>query len=450
MERFYTKQSIYIETIMEWIYSNPVPVDYFYREKMYSTTPYQADFQDLLTVSYPRVSIREYDGVLDKYNGKTISLYHIPSKTDEGIMDGIVYRSLIPSIEQPNVGNYYISKYRIGVKPYLMSRYYYDENEDLIEKNVFDYETISSEVFKGVRSEQKVRTSLPFEDYSISLTHPYIHVSGLCAVGKIETTLNCTRLKSKNTISYLDSDSITVNEVYDYNGRNQVSKIHQKNSSDGEVLLTRHYKYPADYSDRIYQTMVSKNLLSPIVEEYTVRNNLEINRKKTNYTDDYSTTKGLILPQSIETAFGTENLKSEVVFDLYDKKGNILQYTRPDGVQVSYLWSYNYQYPIAEIQNASYGHVSDLLSNQGINLDALATSLNPAKSTIDRVKSFLKGFHSVAYTYKPLVGIKTITDQREHTLYYDYDNLNRIKEIYNYKDNAKEILKAYEYHYSNR
>jgi|GEM_PF-2034225 len=48
------------------------------------------------------------------------------------------------------------------------------------------------------------------------------------------------------------------------------------------------------------------------------------------------------------------------------------------------------------------------------------------------------------YTYDPLVGMKTMTDARNYTMYYDYDALGRLKTI---KDENGQIKEHYEYNY---
>ena len=40
---------------------------------------------------------------------------------------------------------------------------------------------------------------------------------------------------------------------------------------------------------------------------------------------------------------------------------------RSDGVQTTYLWSYNRQYPVLEIKNASYQQVYDALGRSAVN-----------------------------------------------------------------------------------
>jgi YD repeat-containing protein len=49
------------------------------------------------------------------------------------------------------------------------------------------------------------------------------------------------------------------------------------------------------------------------------------------------------------------------------------------------------------------------------------------------------------YTYLPLIGITSITDPRNSTSYYDYNDFGKLKTI---KDEDGNILETYEYNYA--
>ena len=66
------------------------------------------------------------------------------------------------------------------------------------------------------------------------------------------------------------------------------------------------------------------------------------------------------------------------------EKGNLLQCTRLDGTPVSYIWSYNYRYPVQLKSGAIYNQVSAALN---MNMTALASNKNPSESIINSIKS---------------------------------------------------------------
>ena len=50
------------------------------------------------------------------------------------------------------------------------------------------------------------------------------------------------------------------------------------------------------------------------------------------------------------------------------------------------------------------------------------------------------------YTYDPLIGVTSITDPRGYTVYYEYDNFNRLKQV---QDADGNLVTDYHYHYKN-
>lgn len=63
---------------------------------------------------------------------------------------------------------------------------------------------------------------------------------------------------------------------------------------------------------------------------------------------------------------------------------------------------------------------------------------------LDEARLHPAGSTMVTYTYSPLVGITSSTDQNGITTYYEYDSLNRLKSI---KDNRRNVIQNYNYNY---
>lgn len=57
------------------------------------------------------------------------------------------------------------------------------------------------------------------------------------------------------------------------------------------------------------------------------------------------------------------------------------------------------------------------------------------------------GARTTTYTWKPYIGITSSTDAGGNTIYYRYNLLGQLIEIYRMKGNVKEVLNFYEYHY---
>ena len=108
-------------------------------------------------------------------------------------------------------------------------------------------------------------------------------------------------------------------------------------------------------------------------------------------------------------------------------------------------------YPIAEIKNASYQQVLQKLSAGFIsNLCNKTVPTTSDLSSINGLRDSLPYAHITTFTYKPLVGITSVTDARNLTTYYTYDSSGRLSEIYIQKNGSKQIIEKYDYHYYNK
>jgi hypothetical protein len=198
--------------------------------------------------------------------------------------------------------------------------------------------------------------------------------------------------------------------------------------------------------------MVTKNIIAPAIEQISKNNNTEIGRIKTDYFKDTQKTNGIIQPEKTQTsASGTAGLRTDILFDLYDTKGNLRQFTTIDGIKTVYLWGYNHQYPIAEIKGATYSDVTGKIAEATLNAIAAKSELSAADSiTINNLRTQLPNAQVTTYTYKPLVGMQTMTDPRGAITYYDYDAFGRLKEVYYYENNdssKKRKVEGYDYKY---
>lgn len=66
---------------------------------------------------------------------------------------------------------------------------------------------------------------------------------------------------------------------------------------------------------------------------------------------------------------------------------------------------------------------------------------------IDELRLYPVGAQMTTYTYDPLVGLTSSTDENNVTTYYEYDSFGRLARV---KDQDGKVLKQYEYHYQNQ
>jgi hypothetical protein len=170
-------------------------------------------------------------------------------------------------------------------------------------------------------------------------------------------------------------------------------------------------------------------------------------------------TSGFPLPYEVLSKdLQTGNDITQIVYDRYDFRGNLQQYTTKDGIPIAIVWGYNQTYPIAKIEGAAYPEpakkteIPQYLINSIINAsndDALEASGNDETALLTALDDFrkdplLSDYQITTYTYDPLIGVRSITPPSGVRENYIYDSANRLKEV---KDINGTVLKEYQYHY---
>lgn len=131
---------------------------------------------------------------------------------------------------------------------------------------------------------------------------------------------------------------------------------------------------------------------------------------------------------------------------IYNDKANIIQMMKNTDNTV-YLWGYKGLYPVAKIEGTSFQKVKDILTPAF--LKDLSDSYMPTSEQINTIRTKLANntILITTYTYKPLVGLLTMTDSRNTTTFYSCDNFNRLDETYIIENGKKKILQKNYYHY---
>ena len=316
-------------------------------------------------------------------------------------------------------------------------------------------------------------------------------------------------LGSKKITLYSPSgDSIINDEGYEYNSVYQIiSKTSQ--NSDNKYEKTKYYYPKVSSSGPtppIIQSMLDKNIISPIIEStrsigdsyWSI--NEEISGYKTDFNEFPAGSSTIIMPAKAYeleiTPSGSDYvLRNEITS--YSSNGNPLEYVSKDGIKSAYIWGYNDRYMIAKAEKAAYKDIfSDSFEESGGTADAnsktgskvrisnysttrtnltngsyilsywkrtngiwslisTAVSVSSGSYTInitasstypvDEVRFYPAGALMTTYTYDPLIGVTSITDDREMTTYYKYDNFGRLKYIRDFEGN---VLQRTDYNYA--
>ncbi len=269
------------------------------------------------------------------------------------------------------------------------------------------------------------------------------------------------RLKNKSSnFSSIASNSTLYNSLdYFYENPSYDLLTHTiSTNSKGEEIKTV-FKRPFDFAStnlssvNVYNDMLDKHIVSPIIERNVFNNNNLIESIRTNYNSWFNNAWGvydpsghtnILFPQTVEVKKGNTSWETRLHYDALDETGNIKTVFKPGGVKHTYLWGYGRKYPVAEITGVDYltaaSYISQAVLDNPTTTDAqLRTELNKIRLGLGSAKTLVNTF-----TYKPLVGMTSQTDASGKTTYFEYDAATRLQHI---KDLNGNILKKYTYNY---
>jgi len=252
-------------------------------------------------------------------------------------------------------------------------------------------------------------------------------------------------LTQKVVREYNESGKIETEENYTYDPDYRVLKERKTKTSTNDVLSVK-YNYPFDFgSVALYGQMTDKHIISPVVEKSIYKNNTFLSKESSDYKLFHSL---FYAPSNLKIQIGSASEEVRSVYD-YDKRGNPLFLSKDESDRTVYLWSYNYQYPVAEIKGATLSEVKNAMQG-GAQLEFLGKATAPHMHIVD---SMLRDYFRdkpvliTTYTYKPGVGITSVTTPDGVITTYEYDPFGRLETV---RDKDGHILDRYKYHYQNQ
>lgn len=239
--------------------------------------------------------------------------------------------------------------------------------------------------------------------------------------------------KSVTEKNYFDGDIITEMQELknDSPAHFQLTELKSHNS-DGTVFTTEYF-YPGDTavaSEPYEDELALANIITPLVIKTKIGSD-NLSLTKTQYNN-------ILAPELLLTSKGGNPIENRIRYEKYDSYGNLLQVKQENGNSIVYLWGYKGAYPIAKIENATHLQVTGALGTTNIS-EANLTAINALRTNPSFANAMI-----TTYTYKPLVGVTSITDPRGYTTTYEYDSFGRLILI---KDANGHILSENDYHY---
>lgn len=253
-----------------------------------------------------------------------------------------------------------------------------------------------------------------------------------------------------NYDDYMVADSLNTSESayrklitttnYEYSSMPNHNQVTRQTITTPENSITEtNYQYAHEKNN---QLMISKNMIG-IPLETTVTQTVggvtkTLGKTETVYPASLPTPQAgnLVLPlsqKSYDKLSGTSS--TDVTYDKYDEKGNILQYTTKEGIPVAIVWGYNKTQPIAKVEGITYDQLTSAVPVSGIVTASDNDAADPAQENLllDALNSFrkqsaLSGKLISTYTYDPLIGVTSITPPSGVRQTYTYDPANRLKE----------------------
>ena len=256
----------------------------------------------------------------------------------------------------------------------------------------------------------------------------------------IQITTGVELLTSVTETDYLSGGNLSVNMSFSYDpDHNLLTRKSLLNSNGDTIINNTYYPFQTGY---LNTELTGRNMYAvPVKETRNINGKTEsVIRQYTNFGNN------LVKLSKILTQQGSYPEEKRIEYLRYDPKGNPLHIVKDGTDQVIYIWGYNYQYPIAEIKGVAYSDVTGKITEAALN--TIAAKNEPTSSdwtTINNLRTQLPNALITTYTYKPLVGIATMTDPRGVVTKYEYDTFGRLIKV----TQSDKVIESYDYHYKN-
>ena len=167
------------------------------------------------------------------------------------------------------------------------------------------------------------------------------------------------RLQSETEYRYDNSlNPVVLSKSYLYENAAHVFPTTVENKDSKENVWQTKYKYVLEKAKEeggVYAKMVSRNMVSPVIEETRLKEGVPLSVSRTNYRE---WDPGIFAPETEEFKKGNSAAEVRVRFYNYDATGNPLEVSKENDLHTAYIWDYKSTYPVAQVTNASSQNVA--------------------------------------------------------------------------------------------
>jgi len=427
--------------------------------RLYSSTKGEIKLVNGNNISYSRVIVKNgiNNGTVER-TYSTVKEYPI----EEPTFDEDFYRDKDLARAMENGGHFSYFNNKDVLLGKLLTEKVKDVEGNIVEEKEFTYKY---NLFEEMESVVKVSPSSIINISSEAAVLTYELYNKVFSHRNLETTVKSSTIyengEIKNTSEY----------TYDPNFP-FITESRTKLDGQEEIHIKKFYPHNVTSQNSLSKKSLSveafntieklktKGRFSTSIQDESYRDNKLLSTQRINFKDWGN---DILAPEIVEIAKSNDTLRKGVK-QQYDVYGNMVEISREKGNFVTYIYGYNNTLPIAKIDGAKLSDVPNTLieaikdaSNQDndrtvdvINTEGNRTSYigKEGKLREELAKLYvLSSLHKAnisTYTYDPLIGVTSMTDARQQTVYYDYDTFNRVRFIKNYKG---EILTQYCYNY---
>lgn len=211
--------------------------------------------------------------------------------------------------------------------------------------------------------DKRVNATALIQNYAVgSFLHnvptPWFNLFDMFSASRYYHTSNWIQQDSSITIDYdlTNNTSIKTKQIIGYGNPINVQPKNTSTTNSRGDIITSELKYPTDFTGAPFNKMLSKNILTPVVETETFTNSISTGKIHNEFIDWHPggvTAPVIIAPKRIFAKRGSYAEEPRIQYYAYDIKGHPLEVSKEQGIRVSYIWDYNGDLPIAEFKNAS-------------------------------------------------------------------------------------------------